>query len=192
MSLHGESEEELISMDDVAIEDEAEDDETVAPVRYETTSYGIDFDVEGVVRRIKRDDIFIPEFQRSFIWNLGEASRFIESLLLGLPVPGIFLSQEPESGRLLVIDGQQRLKGQCPVNQPSSHASRLIANTPLSITATQAATAQVGCQLLLIGNIPLVGISTPRNICLQTDETYGLSLLPGNSTRAYSFFRPGG
>ena len=82
--------------------------------------------------------------------------------------------------------------GQCPVNQPSSHASRLIANTPLSITATQAATAQVGCQLLLIGNIPLVGISTPRNICLQTDETYGLSLLPGNSTRAYSFFRPGG
>ena len=110
MSLHGESEEELISMDDVAIEDEAEDDETVAPVRYETTSYGIDFDVEGVVRRIKRDDIFIPEFQRSFIWNLGEASRFIESLLLGLPVPGIFLSQEPESGRLLVIDGQQRLK----------------------------------------------------------------------------------
>ena len=36
--------------------------------------------------------------------------RFIESFLLGLPVPGIFLARETESNRLLVIDGQQRLK----------------------------------------------------------------------------------
>jgi hypothetical protein len=38
------------------------------------------------------------------------ASRFIESLLLGLPVPGIFLSFEPKTERHLIIDGQQRLK----------------------------------------------------------------------------------
>ncbi len=41
---------------------------------------------------------------------MNEASRFIESLLLGLPVPGIFLAKEPETNKLLVIDGQQRLK----------------------------------------------------------------------------------
>ena len=62
------------------------------------------------MRRLERGEIFIPPFQRAFIWNLVEASRFIESLLLGLPVPGIFLAQEPETGKLLVIDGQQRLK----------------------------------------------------------------------------------
>src|SRR5690606_13194540 len=36
-------------------------------------------------------------------------SRFIESLLMGLPVPGVFLAREA-SNKLLVIDGQQRLK----------------------------------------------------------------------------------
>ena len=84
-------------------------DDEVAPSRYDITSYGIDFDVEGLVRRIKRGDIYIPEFQREFVWKMTESSRFIESLLLGLPVPGIFLAQDQETGKLLVIDGQQRL-----------------------------------------------------------------------------------
>lgn len=77
--------------------------------RYDITSYGIDFDVDGLVRRVKRGDIFIPSFQRDYVWKLPEASRFVESLLLGLPVPGVFLAQDPESGKMLVIDGQQRL-----------------------------------------------------------------------------------
>ena len=41
--------------------------------------------------------------------TLREASRFVESLLLGLPVPSIFLSKELDTGKLLVVDGQQRL-----------------------------------------------------------------------------------
>ncbi len=55
-------------------------------------------------------DIFIPSFQRGFVWTHRQSSRFIESLLLGLPAPGIFLSRDDESKRLLVIDGQQRLR----------------------------------------------------------------------------------
>jgi hypothetical protein len=78
-------------------------------VHYDITSYGIDFDVEGLVKRLKRDAILIPEFQRNYVWKLPEASRFIESLLLGLPVPGIFLAQDSASGKMYVIDGQQRL-----------------------------------------------------------------------------------
>jgi hypothetical protein len=93
-----------------AVQDEAEKDEAVAPVRYDVSSYGIDFDVEGLVKRLKRKDILIPEFQRSYVWPQGDASRFIESLLLGLPVPGIFLANEEKTNKLLVIDGQQRLK----------------------------------------------------------------------------------
>lgn len=91
------------------IEDEASEDEGEGISRYDITSYGIDFDVEGLVKRISRGDIFIPPFQRNFVWNLSESSRLLESLLLGLPVPGIFLAQEPETGKMLVIDGQQRL-----------------------------------------------------------------------------------
>ena len=60
------------------------------PFKYSITSYGADYDVDGIVKRINRDDIRIPEFQRSFVWTLQQASKFIESLLLGLPVPGVF------------------------------------------------------------------------------------------------------
>lgn len=91
------------NIDDGVYEDE------VTPARYDITSYGIDFDVEGVVKRVKRGDIYIPPFQRNFVWKLPESSRFIESLLLGLPVPGIFLAQDPDTNKMLVIDGQQRL-----------------------------------------------------------------------------------
>ena len=96
------------SDEDVEVEDT--DDSSVAPVRYGITSFGIDFDADGLNRRLKRGEIIIPGFQRNYVWNLGDASRFIESLLLGLPVPGIFLSRDSESGKYVVIDGQQRLK----------------------------------------------------------------------------------
>src|SRR5262249_4701723 len=89
------------------VQDEAASDDTVPPVRYEVASFGIDYDVEGIVRRLQRGDMVIPSFQRTYIWKLTEASRFIESLLLGLPIPGVFLAEEPETNRLLVIDGQQ-------------------------------------------------------------------------------------
>jgi hypothetical protein len=92
------------------IEDEAADDQSVAPVQYDIASYGADYDVEGLVNRMRRSDIEVPPFQRNYIWKQHEASRFIESLLLGLPVPGVFLARESESNKLLVIDGQQRLK----------------------------------------------------------------------------------
>ena len=96
--------------DAVQVTDESERDQTVPSARYEITSYGADYDVEGLVKRIKRGDVYIPSFQRDYVWNIGEASRFVESLLLGLPVPGIFLAKEAETNKLLVIDGQQRLK----------------------------------------------------------------------------------
>lgn len=95
---------------DIKVIDESERDQAVAAVRYDITSYGIDFDVEGIIRRMHRGEILVPSFQREYVWNLRDASRFVESLLLGLPVPGIFLAEEPDTGKLLVIDGQQRLK----------------------------------------------------------------------------------
>ncbi len=82
----------------------------VMPYKYAITSYGADYPVDSLVQRLDKDVILVPKFQRSYIWSHKMASRFIESLLLGLPVPGIFLSREPKTGKSLVIDGQQRLK----------------------------------------------------------------------------------
>jgi uncharacterized protein with ParB-like and HNH nuclease domain len=92
------------------VADEAENDETVPVERYDITSFGADYDVEGLVKRLNRGDVFIPPFQRDYVWTQKEASKFVESLLLGLPVPGVFMAREAETNKLLVIDGQQRLK----------------------------------------------------------------------------------
>lgn len=97
--------------DTVHVEDvdpEAPDEEL--PFVYSITSYGADYTVDGLVARMKKGDIEVPDFQRQFIWPRPRIDRFIESLLLGLPVPGIFLALEPRTNKQLVIDGQQRLR----------------------------------------------------------------------------------
>lgn len=101
------SEEAPTDIDEVEIEDETGDDEL--PFRYAISSYGADYPVDGLVKRLREEAIFVPSFQRSYVWSIRDASRFVESLLLGLPVPGVFLSKEDETNKLLVIDGQQRL-----------------------------------------------------------------------------------
>jgi len=79
------------------------------PYQYSMSSYGADYTVDMLVKRMAAGDIYVPPFQRGFVWSYIQASRFVESLLLGLPVPGIFLSREYNTQKLLVIDGQQRL-----------------------------------------------------------------------------------
>jgi len=95
----------------IDLEDQRTEDDSpeVEPFRYAISSYGADYPVDGLVRRMQDGAIYVPPFQREFVWDIKDASRFIESLLLGLPVPSIFLSKEPDTGKLLVVDGQQRL-----------------------------------------------------------------------------------
>lgn len=95
--------------EDTKVEND-ESSEIDLPSRFEVSSYGWDSDVEGLVKRLNRGDIKLPGFQRGFVWSLTEQSRFIESLILGLPVPNIFLAQDRDSKTLNIIDGQQRLK----------------------------------------------------------------------------------
>ncbi|MDZ4766201.1 MAG: DUF262 domain-containing protein [Chloroflexota bacterium] len=90
------------------IDTSEQEDADISNSTYQITSYGIDFTVDGLVNRLQRGDIYVPEFQRKYVWTTAQASKFVESLLLGLPVPGIFLSKDGER-RLIVIDGHQRL-----------------------------------------------------------------------------------
>lgn len=93
-----------VSIDD-PLGDETESDFS-APAKW----YGADFTVDDLIARLNDDNIFVPPFQRSYVWSLEDASRFVESLLLNLPVPGIFLAKEYDADRYLIIDGHQRLR----------------------------------------------------------------------------------
>lgn len=98
-----------MTADEGAIEDNLGEQEAIPFVRYSITSYGADYTVDSLVSRLQKKSIYIPSFQRDFVWKPQQSSHLIESLLLGLPVPGIFLSKD-EKERLLVVDGQQRLR----------------------------------------------------------------------------------
>lgn len=67
------------------------------------------FTLEVFLSKHKKGELDLtPDYQRRFVWDQVEASRFIESLLIGMPVPQIFLF-ETAHGKYEVIDGQQRL-----------------------------------------------------------------------------------
>lgn len=97
-------------VDDLKNVDDQEEDVATTGELFSISSFGVDYPVETLVSRMNKKLFYIPSFQRAFVWSHNQSSRFIESLLLGLPVPGIFLFKEAETGRHLVIDGQQRLK----------------------------------------------------------------------------------
>lgn len=73
-----------------------------------------DLSVTSVVSQINNGEIFLrplnerPNFQRKYVWNNKLASRLVESILLNVPIPPVYLSQNEEF-ELDVIDGQQRL-----------------------------------------------------------------------------------
>ena len=68
-----------------------------------------DPEVESLYGKYKRGKLDIqPDFQRHFVWDTNKSSRLIESALLDIPLPIIYLSEEKD-GKEYVIDGQQRL-----------------------------------------------------------------------------------
>jgi hypothetical protein len=75
---------------------------------YDITASPNDFNIITIFNFLESGAVRIPGFQRNYVWDLGRASKLIESLVLGLPVPQVFL-YETERNRFLVIDGQQRL-----------------------------------------------------------------------------------
>lgn len=67
-----------------------------------------DFNISTLFDSIRKGKIKIPGFQRNYVWDIRTASRFIESILMNLPIPQIFLFVN-DIGEYIVIDGQQRL-----------------------------------------------------------------------------------
>jgi hypothetical protein len=72
--------------------------------------YLTEYSVELLASKMKSGDFEIPAYQREDTWEPSRKSRFIESLLMGLPIPFLFFWESPETGKLEIVDGSQRLR----------------------------------------------------------------------------------
>ena len=68
-----------------------------------------DFTIDYLIQEYRADQFYIPPYQRNFIWNPPRQIKFIESVILGLPIPFLFFA-DVDDGRLEVVDGVQRLR----------------------------------------------------------------------------------
>ena len=90
-------------------ETEQTDEDEPQSIRYEIMSFPTDFTVKVMYEKWQSSQLVILDDQRRYVWNLRQASRLIESFLLGLPIPQVFLYREHSSPTLYVVDGHQRL-----------------------------------------------------------------------------------
>lgn len=73
--------------------------------------WGTDWTVETIIAQLRRQNIEInPRFQRRDAWSRAAKSRFVESIILGLPIPQVVLAELPDQrGKYIILDGKQRL-----------------------------------------------------------------------------------
>jgi hypothetical protein len=79
-------------------------DELYDELQYTTKEYTI----EVLLPKLDRGDLFVPSYQRNFTWPDDYKCRFIESLLMGLPIPYLFFC-ETHDAKLEIVDGWQRM-----------------------------------------------------------------------------------
>ncbi|KAF0255185.1 DUF262 domain-containing protein [Pseudomonas putida] len=80
-------------------------------VAYDSKDFTIEILVKKYLEKIdeNENEIFVPDYQRDFVWDTSRQSRLIESIVLGLPIPPIFVA-ENKDGRLEIVDGSQRVR----------------------------------------------------------------------------------
>jgi hypothetical protein len=81
----------------------------ISDARQKIVKDGFDMSIGELIRIYEKKELVInPVYQRSFRWDESRKTRFIESLILGIPIPPIFVFTD-EAGRWELIDGLQRL-----------------------------------------------------------------------------------
>ncbi len=97
-------------IDEIVLDDEndTEEQDNLTGNRKIYTEQG-DPEIDSLHKKFLKGRLNIqPDFQRQFVWDKAKSSRLIESALLDIPIPIIYLSEERD-GKENVIDGQQRL-----------------------------------------------------------------------------------
>ena len=92
--------------EELIIEEEVDEEPFV---EFDISATPSDSSLELLSQKIVAGEIIIPFYQRKFVWKIEQASKLIESFLMGLPVPQVFFFVNDDD-LLEVIDGQQRLK----------------------------------------------------------------------------------
>ncbi|WP_342506112.1 DUF262 domain-containing protein [Sporosarcina sp. FSL K6-2383] len=104
--------EETEEFEDKIIDVEIEDDEEINEIPTEQRKLRVqayDKSVGDLVRMVRENDIILnPEYQRNYVWDNKKASLLIESILLNIPIPVIYASEEEDSS-WNIVDGLQRL-----------------------------------------------------------------------------------
>jgi len=82
---------------------------------YEIREWPLEVLVNKYTQGLETDsaELFIPDYQREFVWSARQQSRFIESLLINLPIPYVFaadVAQGDRAGQMEIIDGSQRIR----------------------------------------------------------------------------------
>jgi hypothetical protein len=72
--------------------------------------YITEYSVGHLAQKVQEEEYYVPDYQRAFTWEESRKWRFIESIILGLPIPFIFFYENPKSGKLEIVDGSQRLR----------------------------------------------------------------------------------
>ncbi|AIS95844.1 MULTISPECIES: DUF262 domain-containing protein [Burkholderia] len=71
--------------------------------------YLTEYSVELLANKMSKGEFVVPAYQREYTWEHDRKSRFVESLILGLPIPFLFFWEMPD-GKLEIVDGSQRLR----------------------------------------------------------------------------------
>lgn len=81
--------------------------EDLSFTEYDISASPNDFNIKTLFDFIGSGVVKIPGFQRNYVWDIKRASKLIESIIIGIPIPQIFLYEEAKN-KFMVIDGQQR------------------------------------------------------------------------------------
>jgi len=95
-------------VDSNSVFEDFEDEYLDQSIEYDITASPNDFNIKTIYSFIDAGVVKIPGFQRHYVWDIKRASKLIESLIIGLPIPQLFLYEEGKN-KFMVIDGQQRL-----------------------------------------------------------------------------------
>src|SRR5947209_7339428 len=90
----------------IAPRDDASIVSDIARLRQDVISHDQDPPVQWIVDQFNDRLLFIPSYQRPMTWSETMQSRFIESVILNLPIPYIFVCELPD-GTLEIVDGSQ-------------------------------------------------------------------------------------
>ncbi|MBY8856321.1 DUF262 domain-containing protein [Nocardia sp. CA2R105] len=179
-----------------------EQDDDLSVIEYDIVSSPNDWNFATLVNFIESGALKVPAFQRNFVWDKKRASKLIESLLIGLPVPQVFLYEESRNN-FIVIDGQQRLltlyffaKGRFPLPKirgllrPSLSSGKIDASlledstlfTDFSLTLPKSASGQPnryhGLSYVNLGEEKIVlDLRTMRNVVVKQMSPAGDSAM---------------